>query len=113
MKHLQPASHLNLIILCRFEDLKSTLPGSALENVHINKVLEKMEPMCEYICQNTEKMSCNRLLAVLGTLRRWEIDHNDVEFSVKVSTCEALMVMCTCASLVVLDVNSFLKLILK
>lgn len=44
-----------------------------------------MEPMCDYISQNTDKMSSKRLLAVLGTLRRWEIDHYDVEFAVKVS----------------------------
>jgi len=50
--------------------------------------MKKMEPMCDYICQNTEKMSSKRLLAALGTLRRWEIDHSDVEFSVKVSTRE-------------------------
>ncbi len=71
--------------LYRYKELKMTLPSNTLENVHIDKLLKKMEPMGDYISQNPDKMCSKRLLAVLGTLRRWEIDHSDVEFAVNVS----------------------------
>ena len=70
----------------RFEQLSEVTPLLVKDNMYCCRNFNKLEALAEYIKCHTAQMSKMRLLAVLATLRPWELMSPSVDPAIRVST---------------------------